>query len=605
MEPWPGGAPGNQRPWQRVRGCHSKCSDPAASVCNGTARREGMGTHSEHVLQQLCSQLEYGFLCDCSIAVGDVRFRAHRVVLAACSSYFHKLFVNQPADSSLVSLSTQAVSPDHFDLILQLMYTGRLDSSPADPERFRASLRFLKLYNAGRFQGDREAEEGPPPATGKPLVFGVQLYQERAGGGGGGEGQEPAAYPQASVSVKAESPEEASDPQAYLCHHCGLAFEEQRGLREHLRLHAERPLHCPLCCLAFERAQGLQEHLGSCLGRPSRPDPAVKREDEAERPGPDGRPREGGNVKAEVGGGGRRPWAPEGEAEDYELEEGEVRFPGDDDLVLENATDDSFSSSESSLEGDGDGSARTEPSEDEGGAGGPSGSSAGAASSSAANQALAPGLGRASCQAARRKGKAWRCRACEGCCPAEERSWSRKKKKRRRRRSEEGEEPASSSSPSPGLLLRLQQEAERPWPASKLAAGPGAGEAAALSERLACPAYARAFPRELRLQLAGRPEGGGTRFECAVCGHRSRRKHPHLRHLASHLAPGQAVCQVCFEILGSKAELQRHLESHLYSCGVCGEKFRLKKDMVAHANSCWARKLHGGEAGRFGPKSKD
>ncbi|XP_062915985.1 zinc finger and BTB domain-containing protein 1-like [Mobula hypostoma] len=569
-----------------------------------------MSSHSEHVLQQLCSQLEYGFLCDCSIAVGDVRFRAHRVVLAACSSYFHKLFVNQPAESSLVALSPQAVSPDHFDLILQLMYTGRLGSPPADPERFHASLRFLKLYNAGRFlpPGDRNAEEASLLASTKPLVFGVQLYPERAASESLGPANESlgpaneslgptneslgpasvslgtATCSQVPVAVKAENPEEASDQRAGL----GSVEEEQpHADKEHPRPQAECPFFCPLCGLAFERAQRLQDHLSSCCSGPFQHEPAIKREEEeAERPSLDGRPREGGHAEAEEGG--CRPWAPEGE--DYELEEGEVRFPGDDDLVLENATDDSFSSTESSLEGDGEGSGRSEPSEEEAGGGGPS---------EASLSSL--GLGRSPCQAARRRGKAWSCQACEGCCLAEERSWGRScKKKRLKRRSKEGEEPAAA----PSALL---QEAERPQPAPKLVQGPGELAAArGLSERLACPAYARAFPWELRMQLAGRAEGvvGGARFGCTICGYRSRRKHAHLRHLASHLLPGQAVCQVCFEIVGSKGDLQQHLESHLYSCGVCGQKFRLKKDMVAHANSCWSRKLHG-RVGRFGSKSKN
>ncbi|XP_078287181.1 uncharacterized protein LOC144611797 [Rhinoraja longicauda] len=558
-----------------------------------------MSSHSEHVLQQLCSQLEYGFLCDCSIAVGDVRFRAHRVVLAACSSYFHKLFVNQPADSCLVSLSSQAISPDHFDLILQLMYTGHLDSPPSDPERFRASLRFLKLYNAGRFQptmGEREGEgDGPThQASGKPLVFGVQLYQDKAVG----QSQASAAV-EGPVSVKAELPDEAVDPQAYLCHHCGLAFEEQAGLREHLGLHAERPLHCPLCNMAFEQAQDLQEHMCECV----RQGQLVKREEE-ERLGPklkvEESPAEGGRaedprvhrpwglgagVLGPEGSVGRRGW---GEAEDYVLEEGEVRFPGDDDLVLENATDGSFSSSESSAEGD-----VSEGTDEEGRAAEePPAPLSVPSSAEPEPPVLTLAEGRDACLVARRKGKAWRCRTCEGCC--EERGWDRKKRRRRRR--EEEEAPAASSS----LAAPPSRTLHRQGPYRKYARGPVEG---GLSARLACPAYARAFPRELRVQLAGR--SGDTRFKCSVCGRHSSRKYGHLLHMSTHLSAGQAVCQVCYEILPSKAELQRHLESHMYPCGVCGEKFRLKKDMVAHAINCWSKKLHGTEPGRAGAKTKD
>uniref|UniRef100_A0A4W3H822 BTB domain-containing protein n=1 Tax=Callorhinchus milii TaxID=7868 RepID=A0A4W3H822_CALMI len=85
--------------------------------------------HSAHVLGQLASQLEYGFLCDCTVSVGRVRFRAHRAVLAACSAYFHRLFVHRPEGRDL-RLSSSLVTAQDFDLILQLMYTGSVCRRP-------------------------------------------------------------------------------------------------------------------------------------------------------------------------------------------------------------------------------------------------------------------------------------------------------------------------------------------------------------------------------------------------------------------------------------------------------------------------------------------
>uniref|UniRef100_UPI00398E9DB6 hypermethylated in cancer 1 protein-like isoform X2 n=1 Tax=Pristiophorus japonicus TaxID=55135 RepID=UPI00398E9DB6 len=455
--------------------------------------------HSDYVLQQLCSQLEYGFLCDCSIAVGDVHFRAHRVVLAACSSYFHKLFVNQPADSSRLALSTQAVSPEHFDLILQLMYTGRLPAPPADPERFRASLSFLKLYNAGWFPDsaaadhasaaeERDKGDGDASGPSEPLVFCVQLCQDEGLGAPTATAADrpPEAagrsYPDA---IKAEAPE-GERQQPFLCHQCGLDFEEHRQLRDHLRMHAQQPFRCPLCGLAFERPLTLQEHMAGCLrGR------AAEEEEPSPRAGGGGRPclANGGARAAaaisKASGPGLRtpkpeePLPPVGlsgvavacvgspgassppppvlkrpkleepeptppplpglgapEPEDYELEEGEVRFPGLDNLVLQNDIsadddddDDSFSSFDSSLDGDSAG----EPSDDEGVPGG-AGDKVPAVGGGGGGGGLA---GRPACQTCcvfrsgeeerchgarhlttRRLGKAWRCRACEACRPA-------------------------------------------------------------------------------------------------------------------------------------------------------------------------------------------
>ncbi|KAJ8405860.1 hypothetical protein AAFF_G00312970 [Aldrovandia affinis] len=84
-----------------------------------------MVTHSDHVLRQLGDQLRLGFLCDVVVTVGGVPFRAHRSVLAACSAYFRRLFISQPAlPWAQCQLSPELISPTDFDCILQMMYTG-------------------------------------------------------------------------------------------------------------------------------------------------------------------------------------------------------------------------------------------------------------------------------------------------------------------------------------------------------------------------------------------------------------------------------------------------------------------------------------------------
>ena len=51
--------------------------------------------HSGKVLEQLNRQRQLGLLCDCTFVVDGVDFKAHKAVLAACSAYFHTLFLDQ------------------------------------------------------------------------------------------------------------------------------------------------------------------------------------------------------------------------------------------------------------------------------------------------------------------------------------------------------------------------------------------------------------------------------------------------------------------------------------------------------------------------------
>lgn len=51
--------------------------------------------HGLVLLKRLNAQREFGFLCDCTVAIGDILFKAHKAVLAAFSNYFRMLFIHQ------------------------------------------------------------------------------------------------------------------------------------------------------------------------------------------------------------------------------------------------------------------------------------------------------------------------------------------------------------------------------------------------------------------------------------------------------------------------------------------------------------------------------
>ncbi|KAG8581047.1 hypothetical protein GDO81_007533, partial [Engystomops pustulosus] len=55
-----------------------------------------LANHGLTFLQQLNAQREFGFLCDCTVALGMfTSFKAHKSVLASFSNYFKMFFVHQ------------------------------------------------------------------------------------------------------------------------------------------------------------------------------------------------------------------------------------------------------------------------------------------------------------------------------------------------------------------------------------------------------------------------------------------------------------------------------------------------------------------------------
>uniref|UniRef100_G3PUE1 Zinc finger and BTB domain-containing protein 5 n=1 Tax=Gasterosteus aculeatus TaxID=69293 RepID=G3PUE1_GASAC len=84
--------------------------------------------HFELIFQQLNYQRVHGQLCDCVIVVGSRRFKAHRSVLAACSTHFRALFTVAEGDSSMnmIQLDSEVVTAEAFAALVDMMYTSTL-----------------------------------------------------------------------------------------------------------------------------------------------------------------------------------------------------------------------------------------------------------------------------------------------------------------------------------------------------------------------------------------------------------------------------------------------------------------------------------------------
>lgn len=81
--------------------------------------------HCEHLLERLNKQREAGFLCDCTVVIGEFQFKAHRNVLASFSEYFGA-FYRDASDNNVVLDQTQ-VKADGFQKLLEFIYTGNLN----------------------------------------------------------------------------------------------------------------------------------------------------------------------------------------------------------------------------------------------------------------------------------------------------------------------------------------------------------------------------------------------------------------------------------------------------------------------------------------------
>uniref|UniRef100_A4IHI5 Mynn protein n=1 Tax=Xenopus tropicalis TaxID=8364 RepID=A4IHI5_XENTR len=84
-----------------------------------------LSDHCRHLLDKLNKQRQSGFLCDCTILIGEFQFKVHRNVLASFSEYFRAYF--KDSLDSIVLLDQIKVTPSGFQTLLDFIYSGDLN----------------------------------------------------------------------------------------------------------------------------------------------------------------------------------------------------------------------------------------------------------------------------------------------------------------------------------------------------------------------------------------------------------------------------------------------------------------------------------------------
>ncbi|KAF3689401.1 Zinc finger and BTB domain-containing protein 40 [Channa argus] len=99
--------------------------------------------YSTQLMQQLYGLRKEGHFCDCTILVGDVPHRAHKLVLAASSMLFRSLLDG----SDTISIDTTLVSSQEFGCLLDMVYTGKLPLGKHNVSRIVAAADNLQMFD--------------------------------------------------------------------------------------------------------------------------------------------------------------------------------------------------------------------------------------------------------------------------------------------------------------------------------------------------------------------------------------------------------------------------------------------------------------------------
>ncbi|XP_026172281.1 zinc finger and BTB domain-containing protein 38 [Mastacembelus armatus] len=88
--------------------------------------------HPHTVLSKLNEQRSQGLFCDVTIVVEDVKFRAHKNILAACSGYFRNALTAPETWSSGQVLELMDLKSEVFASVLNFIYCSKVTSSGAE-----------------------------------------------------------------------------------------------------------------------------------------------------------------------------------------------------------------------------------------------------------------------------------------------------------------------------------------------------------------------------------------------------------------------------------------------------------------------------------------
>ncbi|XP_032910258.1 zinc finger and BTB domain-containing protein 24-like isoform X5 [Catharus ustulatus] len=159
--------------------------------------------HKDTILANFEEQRKKDFLCDITLIVENVQFRAHKALLAASSEYFSMMFVNEDEIGQSIYMLEGMVA-DTFGVLLEFIYTGCLCASENSAEQILATAQLLKVtdlvwactdYLESRSPGstlpaeseasviasDRKSDDPPKRKRGRPRKIKVVQEEEESG----------------------------------------------------------------------------------------------------------------------------------------------------------------------------------------------------------------------------------------------------------------------------------------------------------------------------------------------------------------------------------------------------------------------------------------
>ncbi|XP_046329513.2 kelch-like protein 18 [Haliotis rufescens] len=88
-----------------------------------------------------------GKLCDVTLKVGDQKFSAHRIILAATIPYFHAMFTHDMVESKQDEIGMQGIDASALESLVNYAYNGRVEINLNNVQSLLIAASFLHLQS--------------------------------------------------------------------------------------------------------------------------------------------------------------------------------------------------------------------------------------------------------------------------------------------------------------------------------------------------------------------------------------------------------------------------------------------------------------------------
>lgn len=101
--------------------------------------------HPRHTLEAINVLRKHRELCDVVLVVGERKIFAHRVILSACSPYFHAMFTGELAESRQTEVKIRDIDESAMELLIDFCYTASITVEESNVQTLLPAACLLQL----------------------------------------------------------------------------------------------------------------------------------------------------------------------------------------------------------------------------------------------------------------------------------------------------------------------------------------------------------------------------------------------------------------------------------------------------------------------------